>query len=140
VVKFKDTSPDNFLDIQVADVLITNFSSIANLFYATGRPTIHIYPVGDPDAAFTYRSYMRMRGVKTARVASARDIWKLDPEINGGLLANKFEMLLALLDQALDDPSCCRQKSREFLDHYMMGADGRASERALATLMEISQK
>ena len=42
LLKFKDHHPDNLLDMQVSDVLMTNYSSIANLFYATSSPA----PVG----------------------------------------------------------------------------------------------
>ena len=139
VVKFKDTSPDNFLDLQVADVLITNYSSIANLFYATLRPTIHIYPVRSADEAFMRRSYSRSHGLRAREIESVRYIWKLPPETNGGLMARDFNELLSQFDEALDDPDCCKKPARKFLDQHMMGADGGACERALAALREITQ-
>ena len=136
MVKYKDRSPDNFLDIQVSDVLITNFSSIANLFYATGRPTVHVYPVADADQAFMWRKYS-MLGVQESEVANARFVWKLDPEENGGLLACSFTDLLEQVDQSLGDPGCCRNAARDFLDKHMLGADGRNRERIWTALNEL---
>ncbi|TVQ95956.1 MAG: hypothetical protein EA398_16655 [Deltaproteobacteria bacterium] len=137
LLKYKDRNPDNFLDLQVADVLLSNFSSIATLFYATGRPSIHIYPVRDADEAFLLRQYT-LAGVREVEVPSARFIWKRPPEENGGLLARSPEEMMALLDQALDDPDCCREPARRFLDEHMLGADGHACariEQALADLV-----
>ena len=120
----------------MADALITNYSSIANLFYATGRPTIHVYPVADADEAFMSRTYT-FAGVLESEVESARHIWKLPPEEHGGLLAHDFEQLLAQVDQALDDPDCCRDTAQAFLDEHMMGADGRNCERVWETVQAL---
>ena len=136
VFKFKDEAPDNFLDLQVADVLLTNFSSIANLFYATLRPTIHVYPVRSEDEAFVWRVRTRA-GVETRVLPSVRYVWKFPPERNGGLLARSEDQMIDQLDQALEDPACCRDKARAFLDEHMLGADGKAGERALSVLREL---
>jgi hypothetical protein len=136
LLKFRDKNPDNFLDLQVADVLITNFSSIASLYYATLRPTLHIYPVRNADETFTWRT-CTMFGVRKTEVAGARFVWKLPPEDHGGLLALDFDTLMAQLDQALDEPGCCRDQARAFLDRHMLGADGRNRERILASLREL---
>jgi hypothetical protein len=136
LVKFKDECPDNYLDLQVADVLLTNYSSIANLFYATGRPTIHIYPVRHADEAFMWRQ-QTLLGTRTKKIDRAKYIWKLPPEDNGGLLAKSFRELLNHLDQALDDPRCCETQAQDFLDRHMMGGDGRACERAFGVLQEL---
>jgi hypothetical protein len=136
LVKFKDMNPDNFLDLQVADILVTNFSSIANLYYATLRPTLHVYPVRDADEAFTWRAYT-VFGVHNSVVPTARFVWKLPPEDNGGLLARDFDTLMVQLDQAFDEPGCCREAARAFLDRHMLGADGRSCERILAALREL---
>ena len=136
LLKFKDQSPDNFLDMQVADVLMSNFSSIANLFYATGRPSIHIYPVRDADEAFLWRQ-LSVTGVKTKEIENARFIWKLSPDENGGLLAHGFEQMLEQVDEALSDPNCCRQRSEQFLNTYMLGADGRNCERIFESVTAL---
>ena len=136
MLKFRDKNPDNFLDLQIADVLITNFSSIASLYYATLRPTLHIYPVRDADAAFTQR-ICTVFGMQKTELPSVRSIWKLSPLDNGGLLAFDFDTLMSQIDEALDDPECCREQARSFLDRHMLGADGRSCERILAELREL---
>ncbi|MGA7305393.1 MAG: CDP-glycerol glycerophosphotransferase family protein [Rhodothermales bacterium] len=138
-LKFKDTSPDNYLDMQIADVLISNFSSIANLFYATERPSIHIYPVADADEQHSWRQYT-ITGVRTKTVDRARSIWKLPLEDNGGLLSHSFEELLGHVDLSLDDPDCCAEKSRAFLDRHMLGADGRNCERIWQALVNLVEE
>jgi hypothetical protein len=135
-VKFKDESPDNYLDLQVAHVLVTNYSSIANLFYATGRPTLHIYPVRCAEEAFLWRQHT-VFGQRVRRVQSARFIWKLPPEDHGGLMARSFDELLDQVDRALEDPDCCRAAAKDFVDRHMMGADGRNCERIAQALEEL---
>lgn len=135
-LKFKDRNPDNLLDLQVADVLVTNFSSIANLYYATGRPTVHVYPVRSADEEFVWRKRTWL-GMLERRVAKARYIWKFPPEDNGGLLAHDPDELVQQVLQALDDPSCCQARAREFLDSQMLGADGKNCERISAALREL---
>ncbi|HLE56600.1 MAG TPA: CDP-glycerol glycerophosphotransferase family protein [Rhodothermia bacterium] len=139
LVEFKDKAPDNYLDMQVADVLVTNFSSIANLFYATRRPSIHVYPVSHADDEHSWRRYT-LAGVRTKTVEHARDLWKLPLEENGGLVSYSFDELLAQLDIALDDPGCCADKSTEFLDRYMLGADGRSCERMWQALQRLVER
>ena len=137
MLKFKDRHPDNYLDLQVADVLVTNYSSIANLFYATGRPTVHVYPVKDADEAFMARRYT-LAGVWEKEVENARFIWKLPPEEHGGMLARSFDQLVEQVERGLDDPGCCRDEAQAFLDEHMLGADGHACERAWAVLQELA--
>lgn len=137
LLKFKDRHPDNFLDLQVADALLTNYSSIADLYYATRRPTVHIYPVADADQAFTWRTYTLL-GVQKRQVDSARFVWKLPPEDHGGLLAMDFAALVRQVDQALDEPTCCREVAQAFLDRHMLGADGHNRERIYAALTELA--
>jgi CDP-glycerol glycerophosphotransferase (TagB/SpsB family) len=136
LIKYKNHHPDNLLDLQISDCLITNFSSIANLFYATGRPTIHIYPVKHADEEFLWRN-KTFAGVYKKRVNSARYIWKLDPEENGGLLANDFEELQEQVEYSIEHPDCCRGATEEFLDKYMLGADGGNCERIWETLQKL---
>lgn len=138
-LKFKDENPDNFLDLKVSDLLITNFSSIANLFYATGKPTIHIYPVKDADEEFMWRS-QSWAGVYKKKVDSARFIWKLRPEENGGLLAHNFDQLQDQINKSISNPDCCKDAAEEFLDEYMLGADGNNCERIWKTLQKLVHK
>jgi hypothetical protein len=135
-LEFKNESPDNFVAMQIADVLVTNFSSIANLFYATGRPTIHVYPVKSEDEAFTWRTF-HSKGATTRTVPSAKYVWKFPPERNGGLLARSFDEMLEALDRALEEPSCCSERATDFLRDHMMGADGLVRERIWDALREL---
>lgn len=137
VLKYKNEHPDGLTDLLVADALVTNMSSIANLFYATRRPTIHVFPVDDEAAPFEWRR-LSVGGVRTDRVESVREIWKLRPEINGGLMAHDQPELLELIDRALEDPSCCEERAAAFLDEYMLGADGEVCERAYGCLQELA--
>jgi CDP-glycerol glycerophosphotransferase (TagB/SpsB family) len=138
LLKFKNEHPDGLADLQVADVLITNMSSIANLFYATGRPTIHVFPVRDEHESFAWRR-LWLGKIRESSVTSVRDIWKLRPEINGGWMAHSHDELLAQVDQALADPSCCSARASWFVDTYMLGADGKACERVRGSLLELAQ-
>ena len=137
LLKFKDHHPDNYLDLQIADVLVSNFSSILNLYYATLRPSVHVYPVRHADEAFMDRQYT-VFGVRQKEVESARFMWKLPPEDNGGLLARDFDALLEAVDRGLDEPDCCRERAQAFLDRHMLGADGRAAERAWGALRDVA--
>lgn len=137
LLKFKDQHPDNLIDQHVSDVLMTNYSSIANLFYATGRPTLHIYPVADADEAFTWRT-MTVLGVRKREMKNARFVWKFPPESHGGLMAKDFDTLMRQLDQALDEPDCCREAAQAFLDREMLGADGKTGERVYQALRVLA--
>ena len=136
LIKFKDSAPDNILDMQVSDVLMTNFSSIANLYYATRRPTIHIYPVANADEEFMWRRYTPLGTVKK-KITSVKYIWKLPPEDNGGLLAHSLPILLEQIGQALDDPDCCKEKVEDFLKRHMLGGDGRTCQRIWEVLTDF---
>lgn len=132
-LKFKDQHPDNFLDLQVSDILMTNFSSIANLFYATGKPTLHIYPVKHEDEEFMWRK-LTIAGIRKRKVDSVKFIWKFPPEDNGGLLAHSFDELVDQFKMALENPDCCRDKAKSFVDKHMLGADGNNRKRIYDTL------
>lgn len=139
LLKFKDRNPDNLMDLMVSDILLTNYSSIANLYYATLRPTIHIYPVKNEDEEFQWLQ-STLIGVRKKTVDSVKYIWKLSPEENGGLIARDFDMMLDQLEMAFSNPDCCKQKSQEFLDKYMLGADGKNCDRIFAALEELVEK
>lgn len=139
LLKFKDQCPDNLLDLQVSDVLITNYSSIANLFYATGRPAIHIYPVKDADEEFMWRN-QTFAGVYKKSVHSARFIWKLSPSEHGGLMARDFRELQDQVDYSLEHPDCCKDAAEQFLDRYMLAADGKNCERIWNAIQDLVYK
>jgi ADP-heptose:LPS heptosyltransferase len=138
LLKYKDHHPDNFLDLQVADVLVTNFSSIANLFYATKRPTVHIYPVKSKDESFMWLN-KTIFGIRKKEVDSVKFIWKYSPEDNGGLLARDFDTMVDQIVTGLHQPNCCAKKAQAYLDKHMLSADGKSCERtwnAIKNLVE----
>lgn len=131
-IKYKNEHPDNILDLQVADVLLTNYSSIANLYYATGKPAIHILPGADHEQ-FSWRIRRRGRVVKESK--SLAEAWKLDPYECGGLVANSSSTLVEAVEQALSEPHCCMQKSEEFIQKHMVCPKESPSEKA-CTIIE----
>jgi hypothetical protein len=135
IVKFKDEARDSLLDLVVADFMISNFSSILNYYYATRKPSIHIYPVAAANEAFLWRRWKRGR-VRIQTVPSADYVWKLPPEENGGLLVRSFDELLAATDRALADPLCCQEASDRFIDRHMAPVDGKTCERICQTILE----
>lgn len=128
LLKYKDHHPDNFLDLQVADVLVTNFSSIANLFYATKRPTVHIYPVKSTDESFMWLN-KTIFGIRKKKVDSVKFIWKYSPKDNGGLLARNFDTMMDQIITGLENPDCCAEAAQTYLDKHMLSADGKSCER-----------
>ena len=136
MLKFKDQHPDNFLDLQVSDILITNFSSIANQFYATGKPTLHIYPVKHEDEEFMWRTYT-IGGVRQKKVDSVKYTWKFPPEDNGGLVAHSYDELVEQFKMVLAKPDYCKDKAQSFLDKHMLGADGINRDRIYDTLHKL---
>ncbi len=135
-LKFKDEHPDNFLDLQVADLLVTNFSSIANLFYATKRPTVHVYPVKDKDESFMWLN-KTLFGIRKKKVDSIKFIWKYPPEDNGGMLARDFETMMEQIVTGLENPDCCKENAQEYLDKHMLSADGNNCERIWKAINEL---
>ncbi len=138
MLKFKDNNPDNFLDLQVADVLVTNFSSIANLFYATKRPTVHIYPVKSEDESFMWRN-KTILGIRKKMIDSVRFIWKYPPEDNGGMLAKNFEEMMEQIFRGLEDPECCEEASNKYLEKHMLGADGKSCDRIWGAIKDLTE-
>ncbi|MEQ8523058.1 CDP-glycerol glycerophosphotransferase family protein [Gracilimonas sp.] len=136
VLKFKDHHPDNFLDLQVSDLLVTNFSSIANLFYATHRPTVHIYPVKSKDESFMWLN-KTLFGIRKKKVDSIKFIWKYSPEDNGGMLARNFDSMMDQIQKGLENPGCCIEASQKYLDKHMLSADGKNCERIWKAINEL---
>ncbi|HPK72130.1 MAG TPA: hypothetical protein PLN93_09335, partial [Vicinamibacterales bacterium] len=78
--------------------------------------------------------------VRTRRLPSVRAAWKLPPEENGGLVAASPSELLAQVELALEDPECCRARSRAFIERYMTAADGRNCERIFEALRSLTRR
>lgn len=133
MLKWKDESPDNTIDMLVSDVCVSNYSSVLNSFYYTERPTIHIDP-HDAEAEH-HTTYRLFCGVPIpVRVKGREEIWKLSPDEQGGLRAQSFDELLAHLERALADPTCCGERARAFTRRYVTQVDGESAQRTLRYL------
>ena len=139
LLKFKDVDRDSLLDMLISNVMVSNYSSILNYFYATGRPSIHVYPVKSANEAFLWRTFKRGK-VRCKKIPSADYIWKLPPEENGGLMAKNFEELLETLEHATSNPECCKTRSREFIATHMAPVDGKTCDRIADVLQQFSTK
>jgi hypothetical protein len=133
-VKFKDECPDSLVDLLVSDVMISNYSSFANAFYYTGKPCVHIDPADAAASGLVWRRFRRGR-VQEEPVDGLDAIWKMSPEVHGGLRASSFDQLLCALDQALDDPRCCEAQARSFVQRYIERADGTTCDRIAELLL-----
>lgn len=132
-LKFKSSAPDSFVDLLVSDVMVSNYSSILNGFYFTGKPSVHIDPADSGEARPYYRKWQGGK-VRKIRVDGPAQLWKLDPGEIGGLRARSFPELLSELDEALSAPNCCAEQARAFCARYIESVDGRTCERTLNTL------
>ena len=136
IIKFKDRDRDSMLDLVVSDLMVSNFSSILNYYYATGKPSIHVYPVGSASEAFLWRTWKRGK-VRVTTVPTADYVWKLPPEENGGLMVRTLQELLDAFDLALSKPDCCVEASRTYIDRHMAPVDGHTCERICNRILEF---
>ena len=136
IIKFKDRDRDSMLDILVSDVMVSNYSSILNYYYATGKPSIHVYPVTPTAEAFLWRTWKKGK-IRVKSVPSAEYVWKLPPEENGGLMVKSLDELLAAFDRALDTPECCVESSRIFCERHMAPVDGHTRERICSAIEHL---
>jgi hypothetical protein len=135
LLKFKDEDRDNLLDLLVSDIMISNFSSLLNPFYCTGRPSIHLYPVVPGRDAYPLRVLKRGR-IRTAKMERPDRLWKLPPEENGGILVE----LLEASSLVSGTPDICRERSRDFLRKHMAPVDGQTCERIAVALRELAER
>ncbi|HXI22067.1 MAG TPA: CDP-glycerol glycerophosphotransferase family protein, partial [Gemmatimonadales bacterium] len=132
---FKDEHPDSLVDLLLSDVMVSNYSSLLNAFYYTGRPTVHLDPHRPGQEGYVYRRWKRGR-LREERAREAERIWKLDPGSIGGFRASSFEQALEQIDRALADPGCCAAPARAFTDRYITAVDGHTSARVAGFLEE----
>ena len=137
IIKYKDESRDSLLDMMVSDVMISNFSSILNYFYATTRPSIHVYPVKEADEAFLWRT-LKNGKINVKKVPSADYVWKLPPEENGGMVVKSFEELPLAVERALKDPTCCKEASLSFMKRHMAPVNGETCSRIADEILRLS--
>ena len=138
MVKYKDADRDNLLDLLLADVAISNYSSILTFFYGTGRPSIHIYPV-NRDAEVSYYRVWKDGKVREKRAPDHAYIWSLPPEENGGLMVESFDALLSSIEHSLREPDVCRARSAEFIARHCAPYDGHTCERIAGELTRLAQ-
>ncbi|MBN2803310.1 MAG: CDP-glycerol glycerophosphotransferase family protein [Deltaproteobacteria bacterium] len=127
ILKFKSESPDSLVDILISDLLITNYSSFANLFYYTLRPSIHIVP---PDAGegLVMRQWSQ-KGISTELVHNQEGFWKHPPEDMGGLRAFSFDELLQCVDKAVNEKDCCVDIATDYIARHIEQPNGESCER-----------
>ncbi len=138
--KFKDTSQDNLIDILISDVMVSNYSSLINRFYITGRPSIHIFPVRKGEERFVWRRLGGNGKLVEENVHEEFHGWKFPPEMIGGLMVNTMEEFKEAIIRSLREPDCCREKSRKFVEEHMGGADGHICERIEKELRALIER
>jgi hypothetical protein len=132
-LKWKSSAPDSLVDLLVSDAMISNYSSILNGFYHSGRPSVHIDPA-DARAGQAYYRRWRSGKLQRVRIDDPASLWKLPPSEVGGLRAQSFDELLQCVDRALAEPDCCAELARAFCARYVTEPDGRTCERIAAML------
>ncbi len=164
--KFKDEYPDNLLDMLVSDVMVSNYSSILNRFYITGKPSIHVYPdcilpgtahggQEDPDdrigsdenkiqgghemkeAQKIWRKLGDDGSLVEEIVTDLPDTWKFPAEWNGGIMVHTMEELKSAMKQVIKEPDCCVERSRKFIEEGITGVDGHTCQRTENVLLRL---
>jgi len=131
ILKFKDQYQENLFDLLISDVMVSNYSSILNRFYITAKPSIHIYPFKKEEKIFVWKRD------NIEKASKENHIWKYPPEMNGGLVVNSFEELKSAITKALDEPDCCREKSKRFCEQHITGVDGHSCQRYEMAMLEL---
>lgn len=134
-VKFKSDNPDSLIDLLVSDVVVSNYSSLLNHFYYTGRPSVHIDPTPNDGRTAYYRE-LKWGFVRKREITDNAEQWKLAPDEIGGLRAQSFDELCTMIEQGLREPTCCDAQARAFTDRYITSADGSSRERAAQGLLQ----
>ena len=136
-LRFKDDYRDNLVDMQISDIMVSNYSSIINRFYITGRPSIHIYPFRKEEKGTVRKKLEGMEKQKESTVPNQAFEWKFPPEMIGGLQVRSMEELKENLAYSIKKPNCCRESSREFLKEHMGGVGGGKCKRIERVLQDM---
>lgn len=139
LLKYKDENRDNLLDIQISDMMISNFSSIITYYYASLKPSIHIYPVDRNSRESVYRVWKDGK-VREKSSESADYIWSLPSDENGGLVVYSMEELFEAVKRSVQDPDCCKERSLNFMKKHLAPVDGKNCERIAGVLKEMVQR
>lgn len=136
-LRHKDEHPDNWADLWVADVMLSNLSSFSTFIYHYDKPVVHLCPPSsDDDVSFAQYSW---RGLHPRRRKSAAPRWMNDPRDNGGLTAVTANEALAAIDRALEDPGCCRERARRWLMDHVAFPEPSASVCLASELERLSR-
>lgn len=136
LIKYKNESRDSMLDMMVADFAISNYSSLLTYYYATGRPSVHLYPIRPGNETFMYRAYSGGK-VRSVPVEDERYVWRRDPSEIGGLQAKTYDELCHAFRRAVAEPDCCTELIRRFIARHMLPYDGKACERTANVLRQM---
>ncbi|NRA37468.1 MAG: hypothetical protein HRU15_04965 [Planctomycetes bacterium] len=121
-VKHKDESPDNLMDLLVADVMVSNLSSFVTFFYFTGKPTVHLVP----------RESTTKKSLKARRVSAVSELnvdgkYMTDPDDNGGITVYSRRDCVRAIIRGLREPQCCKKRSEKFIREKMPDFVGESS-------------
>lgn len=133
-LKFKSDHPDSLVDLLLSSVLVSNYSSLLNAFYYTGKPSVHIDPIAQ--AGPNYQRVLRWGTLWRRKVQDPLSSWKVSPDDVGGLRARSFDELLAGVTRGLAEPGCCSEAAATFIERHISRADGRSCERIAAALRQ----
>ncbi|MBU1068547.1 hypothetical protein KKD52_18710 [Myxococcota bacterium] len=136
MVKFQDENVDNTVDMMISSVLLTNFSSIANTFYASRKPTVHWYPL-ERDLDQTVWRKLKCEGLASTDAGTRHNLWKLELTENGGSLAMEPAEMIFQVREALDNPRRDEFRAQRFLETYMHQCDGHTCGRITGFLEDF---
>jgi len=125
--KYKDSERDNLVDLCVSSVCVSDYSSILNRFYVTGKPSIHLYR-GEDDGPVVTRK-VQDGSVVEEEVDEGINPWRYDPDDHGGLKVSSLEELKAAIVKAIAEPRCCSDSSKAWLERNVFQVDGHTCER-----------
>jgi hypothetical protein len=132
-LRHKDQHPDNLADLLAADLMISNYSSFLGFFYVTGKPAIHLDPKNADGSMPQVASYMT--GKREMHTISEQDVWLDSFDHHGGLAVKTPTELVQVISTALADPTCCRERSRQFLEEHVVGLDGNTGRRMVQEIL-----
>jgi hypothetical protein len=135
--RHKDQHPDNWADLWIADVMVSNLSSLSTFFYHSGRPAVHLCPSASADEIpFAQYSWL---GLHRRLRKSSMPLWMNDPNDNGGLSATTPAEAFVALDAALSNPDCCKRSSSDWLARHVSFPQPSASDCLAQALEQLSR-
>ncbi|HNW82924.1 MAG TPA: hypothetical protein PKG52_08550 [bacterium] len=136
MVKHKSDHPDNLSDLIVSDIMVSNLSSFITYFYFRGLPSVHIIPSDRSNEKLRLAQIKRGR-VSYRTLSGNEQIYMNDPEDNGGITAWNLQGVADGIIHGLENPDCCREKSRSWIDRHIYKPDGSSAMRFFEVLQEF---